>query len=526
MRGGRHPWLALVRRDLLRNLRTGRAFLVLCVFVGAGLVSLVITLPSDLDVLGVVALRSALIFQGLMAVFLGLGWVLLPGISALSVSDEFESNTYESLWLTLISAPGLFFGKMITSIGLYALISVAALPLLVVPVMYLRVDVWVFLLGTAAILLNALFCTVVGMQAGMIFRRNNRALLAAYAGLVLVPLVGALLSVIVLPALLIIVPLFLLGGIAFFEVAPPTPAPEPQRRISSPTELATRRARFPFYLFDPLREHPPIRDDRNPMIVKEMRAGLMNTPTRAIRVFYGLLLFLSLVGVSVAYPMVSPSPLRYAERFAIFVWVESIALLFLVPPVTTGSFARERAEGNMDALRMTLLRPREIIMGKLLGPLYALLPFVGAIVLAGLPAAFVAGKEGGPVLPLLAGHLTLLVSVWFTAALSFRLSVSRLSSAQTLVLSYVLSILGLFIGTLVGLQVLAVLIPRGIGAVPARAAVLLSPWFSYQAAFVQRGFDRDAMAFWVGNLVVYAALGLFLLRSAVKAYSARIQYDS
>lgn len=130
-----------------------------------------------------------------------------------------------------------------------------------------------------------------------------------------------------------------------------------EKPIDDKSVLDRRRKRFPYYLIDPLRRAQSIPDGSNPVTVKDMRLGTVGRLTRIVRISYiGMF-------ISVWLSMLSLNSADFDNmvliNFIILSW-----LAFFVPVLAGSGLSREREEGTLDLLRVTLLTPRQIVYGK------------------------------------------------------------------------------------------------------------------------------------------------------------------
>ncbi|MGH9136548.1 MAG: ABC transporter permease [Acidimicrobiales bacterium] len=139
----------------------------------------------------------------------------------------------------------------------------------------------------------------------------------------------------------------------------------------------------------------------NPVLARELRVRLANGRSWLLLTAYLLLLGTILYLVYQAQtndsgsPFEQPDPERFASiGQAVFEWVVFFMLLlvlFLVPGFTSGAIAGERERQSLVPLQVTLLRPWQIVLGKL-GASFA---FLALLVVASLPMLAIAYLIGG-----------------------------------------------------------------------------------------------------------------------------------
>jgi ABC-type transport system involved in multi-copper enzyme maturation permease subunit len=163
---------------------------------------------------------------------------------------------------------------------------------------------------------------------------------------------------------------------------PPAPAPAPA------PAAGPRRGRAPL----------------NPVLAREVKDRLRGR--RAWITLTAFLVVLSLIcflvydsntatGGVTGDPFAAPSPTQFASAGrAVFEWVLFFMLLlvlFLVPGLTSGAIAGERERQTLVPLQVTMLRPWQIVAGKLA----ASFAFLALLVVATLPIVSVAYLIGG-----------------------------------------------------------------------------------------------------------------------------------
>lgn len=147
----------------------------------------------------------------------------------------------------------------------------------------------------------------------------------------------------------------------------------------------------------------PGRKPMNPVLARELRIRLRGRQAWILLTIYLVLLaltvFLVYQGESGSLgngdPFSAPSPTRFASvGRSVFEWLMMLMLLlvlFLVPGFTSGALAGERERQTLVPLQVTLLRPWQIVVGKLV----ASFAFLGLLVVATAPFLAVAYLIGG-----------------------------------------------------------------------------------------------------------------------------------
>jgi ABC-type transport system involved in multi-copper enzyme maturation permease subunit len=190
----------------------------------------------------------------------------------------------------------------------------------------------------------------------------------------------------------------------------------------------------------------------NPVLGRELKERM-----RGLKAFVALMIFLALLTVTVWLVYQGNSrvdqynfDLEKQTRIGreLFEWVLSIMLLllcFFIPGLTAGAVAGERERQTLLPLQITLLKPRQILWGKI----SAALAYLGLLIVSALPIFAVAYQLGGvSLLDGLKGLVSVLVIGVLLATMVVGIS-ARAKRVQTAtLLSYGFTLLFLF-GTLV-----------------------------------------------------------------------------
>ncbi|MBI4559701.1 MAG: ABC transporter permease [Candidatus Hydrogenedentes bacterium] len=482
------PFWALVRRELLTQLRLVRTFSFIALFVGVCIVVIWTWLPENELMLWRGAAMSQEIL-GVLSVTLLIGaGIVTPAIAATAIVGEKERETFDMLYLTYVRPSGILFAKLINTMGILFLLFIASLPIFGVTFFLVGVDWTQFLKGLIIIAAYSLTWASLGLLSSSLFRKTLPAVVSAYMG-ILVLVFGPLLVILTLTEIFrirmipntmqIFYALFPLAAltdgvsrmstesmyvmIAIHLVfsalcldlawrrirkAPDTVAAANKPSIADPATLRQRRRRFPFYLVDPLRRKPAIEDGRNPMLVRELRWGVLTGQTNMIRTFYLTFFLLACVQTFVGIVATS-NPRDYLEAAVIAVEVMMLITAFVAPVAQANILPREYEAGNIDALRMTLLTPREIVLGKLGAGAVALMPILVVETLATVPMFVITTRFGVGQSLVLTGYVSLLTTTALSLAASLFASSFTRKTSIALIASYgLLSLIcfGVFLG--------------------------------------------------------------------------------
>lgn len=569
------PFLALVKRELLTHLRRVRVFWILLLVVGVLEIVLVALWPqpSAYNYGRGGGFGGNVLYQVLMgltsAFVLMAAAVCIPPLAAASIVGEKEQETFDLLSLTLIRPSGILLGKLCNALGFFFLALVAVLPVFATVFFSVGVDFVQIVSAFAILVATAVSCATISLACSACCRKTVTAMMASYlliflamGGIlpVLAVFVGAVFSVRSISYMMsnwltIICPIgvleriFVMGGGAsdslvlglIYQCAlsltawlvavwalrrPPKAAVAPPARvIDDPETLSRRRRRFPFYLVDPLRRKKTIEDGRNPMFVRELRWGLMNRATGMIRLFYVAFVVYLFLGIGATFFSQSFETMEFWLGTQIVVTVAGAPLL------TANSFTKEYELGNIDMLRITLLRPSEIIMGKIYAGAFAMMPLLLAAFLSCIPVLPFASREWPAIF---SGYVTLIVCSFLSLALGFFASVLTKRSNVSLILGYLFSIavyLGVFLmgGLLESFDSgIFRLSDRGGGALffgyfsPLLA--LFAGWYGFS---VREGASSGSLAgffvYWGSNMFFSVIFSLLLIRWSMRVLERRMR---
>ena len=462
------PTTAIVKREFMENLRRARTFYSVLLLLSLAVLITTSVWPADRLLLQeAAAVSQTMIMTITVLLFYGCA-LIVPALGAASIVSEREQDTFDLLYLTLIRPRSILLGKLFNTCGVYMLVVAAALPVYASALFAVGLDTQQLLYSFVLLLMLAAFCGTIGIVMSTVFKRGVVALVASYvliailmggpkflfdaffytlnvgyyprsfanlaasggttslftyvspAGTALALFTGFLSTRAFALALLVQMLLCTLG-ISFAsrrlrrQAAPKRIRTE--KVIDDVAVLEARRKQFPYYLIDPSRRRPTIEDGRNPMLVREIRWGLFARGTTLVRVFYVTITVFGFLFIAMT---MFVDPGGYYTSFAIGICLELLALVSFAPIIMANAFTKERELGNIDMLRMTLLKPRDVVRGKAIAGVLTLAPLICAIALASVPVFFVESRFAAmvfafyitmPVCAALAVSLSLLISL-------------------------------------------------------------------------------------------------------------------
>jgi hypothetical protein len=482
------PSMALVKRELLTSLRRKRSYFMLlavvsfvfCIFF-AGLFD---TRRYGLNM----ANQAQGAFFTLTGFLYFVGVLLAPAMAGASICVEKQQHSFDLLSTTLIRPAGIIFAKMLNSLTFFYLIVIALMPLLGVLFFFVGIDPKQFFHTFLQIALTVTGCTAAGLLCSAWFHRTIPAQVASFA-----------LAAVYIFNLFIIIPFYVylimsrgnMSGInpllekfalstpvvclvqawegqispAVFQLnllyhgffltlfwgltllilrRPPRPLKVDTRKpIDDVKVLRERRKRFPFYLIDPQRRRKAIPDGRNPMYVKEMYSGMLGRGTQRARMFYVALICSFFPSLLLATAMISD----VRELLEVMLVTQTGFFLVVAPLSVANSLPKEYELGNMDGLQSTLLRPRDIIFGKLFGGAMALAPLILGATTGALICYAAAFREDpdGAFFGIVTGYAIMFVSLFWLLSTALCVTTYCRKSLTAIVAVYVTEIILLVI---------------------------------------------------------------------------------
>ena len=523
------PSLAIFKRETLGYMRQRRTGIWLLLVVLAGVLYVLSAWPEE----GVrVSMQtgsiegrneSRTVFFGTGQVFLLGCMILLPPVAAGAIASERQKDTLAQLSVTLIRPSSLLLAKAANTLGFFVMLLVAYIPIFGTLFFLPGVDVVEFTFVLVVVFATALGCTGLGMLASSLVANTTGATVIAYIGVVIFQSspygviggleragasgVGVAVTVLVIYEIFVFVVSMLIARamLRFFVHKPVRVRHE--RVIDDPVLLRVRRGTYPFYLVDPLRRKAAIGDHINPIFVREIFWGLTRNLTNLIRITYtALCIFVLGAATAVTFGGGWYWDIREWMTFEIGV------ILLLIPPFVAGAFAKEQEVGNLDMLRMTLVRPWQIIMGKTLGTAASVFCVCTAALASCLMLLFI---NPGSVYESFQGFISLLVSAFYALSLTMLISVLCKKTVTAILVAYgVIGAVMLGLPFLLG-KALPVVRPAFDSlSIPPNWQSRIGPFFSPWSAYALAGGVDGSKSYWALNCLVFMAISVLLLFAA------------
>lgn len=368
----------VLQRELLVNLRTNRAFLLLAIYQLLLAAVVLVAWPTDerLDLTG--QPRSAQKLVNLF--FLGqyvIASLMAPSFAAGTITGEKERHTYEMLLASPLRPGAIVIGKMVASLTHIGMLILASLPIIVLCLPLGGVSFYEVLAAYLGLIVSVVLFGAIGVLCSSYFSRTSSSLVVSY--LVILPMViGAVMfwsafegqGELRLKIASLVVPAFVLSAVILMCAAaagrmlyPPDIGSEGREVIDLEKEaeeavgLVIQPDQFPDRLFAPPKKQELMPDGRNPVYDKELHSEIFSQGTLMLRLVIQISMLLAI-------PLMGVFLFGLMDRCA---WFSVYVIVFnmLVGPVfLAGSMTSERERQTLDLLLTTTLTPWQILWGK------------------------------------------------------------------------------------------------------------------------------------------------------------------
>ncbi len=441
------PFVALIRRELLRSVRTVRLFLALVLLLAIGTFGVMGMWPRADVPLIMVGSASTQIVAWFGMLILGAACLLIPGYAGGAILEERNLDTFDLLRTSLIRPSGILAGKFVNILGLFVLLMLVAMPLLATTYFIVGVNVEVMFLMLVTVSIIAVTSTSIGLACSSVQHNPLRAIIHSYLWSALA--LGGYVIFLFLGALAIELylnpdnvnerhleaavewgfrgsPFYLLdggaltrglGGLnailtvcgvqAIFSFVPLLIA---WRRLCRPSEATVPQDGKGFFRWSK-KSKPRLRTriframptHRNPVFLREYRyTGLF----RNMKHWKKLLSIILVAGVNISlfYLLyVWRERPRSSNDFTsiTYAWnvIVGMFIVFCAPAVQAMTFVREREQDTRDLLQMTLLSPMQIASGKMKAGFVLILQLFAFAYLCSIPVLGIVAqaKYGGTI---------------------------------------------------------------------------------------------------------------------------------
>ena len=368
----------VLQRELLVNLRTNRAFLLLAVYqlLLAGVVLLAWPTAERLDLTSNPPSATKLVNLFFLGQYV-IASLMAPSFAAGAITGEKERKTYEMLLASPLRPGAIVLGKMVASLTHLGMLILASLPIIVLCLPLGGVSFYEVLAAYLGLIVSVILFGAIGVFCSSYFQRTSSSLVVSY--LIILPLVivavlfwqslegdGVLrlkLAVLVVPAFVMSAVILMCAAAAGRMLYPPDMGSEGKEVIDLEKEaeeavgLVIQPDQFPDRLFAPPKKQELMPDGTNPVYDKEIHSEIFSQGTLMLRLVIQISMLLAI-------PMMGVFLFWQIERspwFSVYV----IVFNMLVGPVfLAGSMTSERERQTLDLLLTTVLTPFQILSGK------------------------------------------------------------------------------------------------------------------------------------------------------------------
>ncbi len=368
----------VLQRELLGNLRTNRAFLLLGLYQLLLAVVVLMAWPPEerLDLTSNPASATKLVNLFFLGQYV-IASLMAPSFAAGTITGEKERRTYEMLLASPLRPGAIVFGKIVASLTHLGMLILASLPIIVLCLPLGGVSVYEVLAAYLGLIVSVILFGAIGVFCSSYFARTSSSLVVSY--LFILPLViGAILfwqslegqgelrlklAVLVIPAFALSLVILMCSAAAGRMLYPPDVGSEGkevvdlEREAEEAVGLVIQPDQFPDRLFAPPKKSELMADGTNPVYDKEIHSEIFSQGTLMLRLVIqiSMLLAIPMMGVF----------LFYADEKVAWFTVYVIVFNMLVGPVfLAGSMTSERERETLDLLLTTTLTPIEILWGK------------------------------------------------------------------------------------------------------------------------------------------------------------------
>jgi ABC-2 type transport system permease protein len=186
-------------RELRERMRTGRAFVVIGVFLSLLILTVYLVYQGTTttgDIQQDLARQTRLgrdLYEWVLFVMTALVLFFVPGLSAGAIAGERERQTLLPLQVTLLRPRNLMIGKVLAGMSFLVLLIVSSLPVMVIAYLLGGINLTDSLKGLGVVIAVAVLLTVMISSLSALSRRVQTATLLSYGFVALLILLGPML---------------------------------------------------------------------------------------------------------------------------------------------------------------------------------------------------------------------------------------------------------------------------------------------------------------------------------------------
>lgn len=376
----------VLQRELLVNLRMGRAFVLLLLYQALLGMVVYFAWPQDERIDMTANSEAAQKTRNLVDMFfLGqyiLASMMAPSFAAATITGEKERKTYEMLLASPLKPSAIVLGKLLASLAHIAALIFSSLPIVMLCLPLGGVSLYEVLAAYLALLVSVVTFGTISVACSSYFQRTAASLVVSYllilplalAGVLLWTLLGAdgkfrlLFTITVLPTVGTAICVALFFNTSARLLHPPDVGSEGKEVVDLEQEsqqavgLVIQPTQFPDRLFAPAKRDDFMDDRANPVYEKEINSEIFSQGTLMLRLVIQVSMLLAIPLMAICLYIVP----KYAA------WYIGYVVMFnmLVGPVfSAGSVTSERERETLDLLLTTIITPWQILWGKLVAGL-------------------------------------------------------------------------------------------------------------------------------------------------------------
>jgi ABC-type transport system involved in multi-copper enzyme maturation permease subunit len=369
----------VLQRELIVNLRTPRAFMLMLIYQVALAAVILIAYPRDekIDLSRESASAQRLVdffFVGQFAI----ASLMAPSFTAGSITGEKERKTYEMLLASPLRPSVIVAGKLIAALTHLIVLVSGSLPIIMLCLPLGGVSIYELLAAYLGLLFAIFLFGAISMFCSSYFKRTSSALVVSYIFILPILIVGVVswlalasqgdvrlfLTITFVPAACLIGGFVMLGITAHRLLYPPDIGSQGNEVVDLEKEqreavgLVIQRDQFPDNLFAPPRRKSLMADNANPVYDKEMHAELFSQGSLMLRLVIQISMLLA-IPLMAAFLFLDPSKAAYYAGFVL------IFNILVAPVFMAGSITSERERQTIDLLLTTTISSWQILWGKL-----------------------------------------------------------------------------------------------------------------------------------------------------------------
>ena len=373
----------VLNRELLVNLRTARAFVLLFLYIAVLAVVVYFAWPNQARLK---ISESPETTRNLVDLFfLGqyvLAALMAPSFAAGAITGEKERKTYEMLLASPLTPAAIVWGKLVAALTHLTILIFCSLPVVMLCLPLGGVSIYEVLTAYLVLFCSVVTFGMISVASGSFFSRISSSLVVSYLMILILAVAvitfwwslstfgerRIILSVVLVPGIsaAITIPLFYITAARLLY--PPDMGSEGNEVVSLEAEaenaigLVIQRDQFPDRLFAPPKRETLMKDGTNPVYDKEMRSEIFGQGTLMLRMAIQISMVLAI-------PLMAFFLYIYRSMAPVYIWYVLVFNILVGPVFTSGTVTGERERQTLDLLLTTTITPWQILKGKLISGL-------------------------------------------------------------------------------------------------------------------------------------------------------------